>query len=369
MKAVLIVLDSMGIGGATDADLYGDLGSDTLKAVSRSPYFRVPNLIKAGLANIDNVDYLPAPDSFSGAVARLREKGKNKDTLSGHWELTGVVAEPFKTFPEGFPAELIARFESETGYRALVNAPYSGTDVIRDYGYEQTLSKSVIVYTSADSVLQIAAHTDFVSLDELYRISSIARGISDDYGIARVIARPFAGEKGGYYRTPDRKDFSMPPPAPTVLNKLKDRGFDVIGVGKINDIFSGSGLTESVHTESNADGICKLKAFLKRGFNGLCFVNLVDFDMLYGHRNDIDGYARALSEFDEALPEIASMLAKGDALIITADHGCDPSTPSTDHSREDVPALFLGAPYKSGENLGTLTGFDFVAKTLEKLFF
>lgn len=369
MKAVLIVLDSLGIGGATDAALYGDLGSDTLRAVSRSPYFKVPNLLKAGLANIDNVDYLPAPKNFSGAVARLKEKGKNKDTVSGHWELAGVIADPFKTFPNGFPAKLIARFESETGYRALVNAPYSGTEVIRDYGSEQLSGKNLIVYTSADSVLQIAAHTDAMPVNELYRICEIARGIADDYGIARVIARPFTGKPGSYTRTSERKDFSMPPPAPTVLDKLKNNGFDVVAVGKISDIFSGRGITESVHTLNNADGIDKLKSFLRRGFNGLCFVNLVDFDMLYGHRNDADGYARALSEFDEALPEIISLTEPGDAVIITADHGCDPSTPSTDHSREDVPALFLGAPYKSGLNLGTVTGFDFVAKTLEKLFF
>lgn len=368
MKAVLITLDSLGIGGARDAADFGDSGSDTLRAVSRESGFRIPNLLNLGLGNIDNIDYLPAVSSPVGAYARLTEKGKNKDTLAGHWELTGVVAEPFRTYPDGFPATLIERFERDTGYKALVNKAYSGTEVVSEYGARQMKGKNVIVYTSADSVLQIAAHTDVVPLSELYDICKVARRIADDYGIARVIARPFQGAPDSFYRTSDRRDFSMPPPSPTVLDELKGLGLDVIGVGKINDIFAGRGITETYHTDSNADGIKRTIELMKRGFNGLLFVNLVDFDMLYGHRNDAEGYARALSEFDAALPDVLSLISPSDALILTADHGCDPSTPSTDHSREDVPALFYGAPYARGLNLGTITGFDFVAKTLREFF-
>ena len=367
MRAFLTVLDSFGIGGASDAAEFGDSGSDTLLAVSRSTLFRVPNLIKMGLGNIDNVSAVPKVDDPNADVVRLKEKGKNKDTLSGHWELTGVVAEPFRTFPDGFPEELIDEFERVTGYEVLVNAPYSGTSVIRDWGKKQTEGKRVIVYTSADSVLQIAAHTDVVPLEELYRICSLARKIADGYGIARVIARPFSGSEGNYYRTPDRRDFSMPPPAPTLLDALKEKGFDVIAVGKINDIFCGRGITEAVHTSGNADGITRLKEFMTRDFNGLCFVNLVDFDMLYGHRNDINGYAAALSAFDESLDEIIKLLKPEDLFIITADHGCDPSTPSTDHSREDVPALFY-AGGAGGHNFGTVSGFGFVAEKLKRFF-
>ena len=366
MKVCLVVLDSLGIGFAPDAADFGDSGSNTLKAISKSKEFWVPELIKSGLGNIDSVDYLPSVASADGDYGRLYELNPNKDTVSGHWEMAGVVAPKFKTFPEGFPKELIGRFERETGYRALVNRPYSGTEVIRDFGIEQ-LKGGVIVYTSADSVLQIAAHTDVVPLEKLYEICLKARKIADDYAIARVIARPFAGAPGSFYRTTDRKDFSMPPPRKTLLSRLSERGFDVIGIGKISDIFCGEGLTESYHISGNDDGITTLEKVMKKPFNGLCFVNLVDFDMLYGHRNDVDGYARALSRFDRALPRLKSLLGAEDSLIITADHGCDPSTPSTDHSREAVPILCHGAAF-NGSNRGTKYGFFEVSRIIEALF-
>lgn len=366
MRAFLIVIDSLGIGGAPDAAAFGDEGSNTLKSVSGNSEFRVPELIKLGLGNIDSVYYLPKVKKCEADHGRLFEKNPNKDTVSGHWEMTGVVAKAFRTFPNGFPQELIDRFERETGYKALVNRPYSGTEVIKDWGEEQ-LKGGVIVYTSADSVLQIAAHTDVVPVEKLYDICRTARKIADDYSVARVIARPFTGTPGNFTRTADRKDFSMPPPGKTLLSKLSEKGFRVIGIGKIGDIFCNVGLTESHHTSGNADGINTLKNIMKRPFNGLCFVNLVDFDMLYGHRNDISGYARALTEFDSELPELKSLLNAEDVLIITADHGCDPATPSTDHSREAVPVLYYGSPFK-GVNLGTSTGFYHISETLEKLF-
>ena len=366
MKVCLVVLDSLGIGFAPDAAEFGDSGSNTLKAISKSKEFWVPELIKSGLGNIDSVDYLPSVASADGDYGRLYELNPNKDTVSGHWEMAGAVAPKFNTLPDGFPKELIGRFERETGYRALVNRPYSGTEVIRDFGIEQ-LKGGVIVYTSADSVLQIAAHTDVVPLEKLYEICLKARKIADDYAIARVIARPFAGAPGSFYRTTDRKDFSMPPPRKTLLSRLSERGFDVIGIGKISDIFCGEGLTESYHISGNDDGITTLEKVMKKPFNGLCFVNLVDFDMLYGHRNDVDGYARALSRFDRALPRLKSLLGAEDSLIITADHGCDPSTPSTDHSREAVPILCHGAAFK-GSNRGTKCGFFEVSRIIEALF-
>lgn len=366
MKRVfLIVLDSVGIGEMPDAADYGDAGSDTLKAASKSPYFSMPNMKKLGLFNIDGVTCGERESAPSGAVARLTEQSKGKDTTTGHWEIAGLVSsEPMPVFPDGFPEELLKELEAATGRKILCNKPYSGTEVIKDYGREHLETGALIVYTSADSVLQIAAHEEKVPVSELYRYCEAARKIcSGKWGVGRVIARPFTGEYP-FERTVRRHDYSLEPPKKTMLNYLKDAGKDVLAVGKINDIFAGSGVTDMVRTEGNADGIEKTLLWEKRDFNGLCFTNLVDYDMLYGHRNDVDGYAKALTYFDERLPELLSGLGEEDILMITADHGCDPSTPSTDHSREYVPLVMAGKPIKAGANLGTRACFGDIAATI-----
>ena len=366
MKRVfLIVLDSVGIGEMPDAADYGDAGSDTLKAASKSPYFSMPNMKKLGLFNIDGVTCGERESAPSGAVARLTEQSKGKDTTTGHWEIAGLVSsEPMPVFPDGFPEELLKELEAATGGKILCNKPYSGTEVIKDYGKEHLETGALIVYTSADSVLQIAAHEEKVPVSELYRYCEAARKIcSGKWGVGRVIARPFTGEYP-FERTVRRHDYSLEPPKKTMLNYLKDAGKDVLAVGKINDIFAGSGVTDMVRTEGNADGIEKTLLWEKRDFNGLCFTNLVDYDMLYGHRNDVDGYAKALTYFDERLPELLSGLGEEDLFMITADHGCDPSTPSTDHSREYVPLVMAGKPIKAGANLGTRACFGDIAATI-----
>ena len=366
MKRVfLIVLDSVGIGEMPDAADYGDAGSDTLKAASKSPYFSMPNMKKLGLFNIDGVTCGERESAPSGAVARLTEQSKGKDTTTGHWEIAGLVSsEPMPVFPDGFPEELLKELEAATGRKILCNKPYSGTEVIKDYGKEHLETGALIVYTSADSVLQIAAHEEKVPVSELYRYCEAARKIcSGKWGVGRVIARPFTGEYP-FERTVRRHDYSLEPPKKTMLNYLKDAGKDVLAVGKINDIFAGSGVTDMVRTEGNADGIEKTLLWEKRDFNGLCFTNLVDYDMLYGHRNDVDGYAKALTYFDERLPELLSGLGGEDLFMITADHGCDPSTPSTDHSREYVPLVMAGKPIKAGANLGTRACFGDIAATI-----
>ena len=366
MKRVfLIVLDSVGIGEMPDAADYGDAGSDTLKAASKSPYFSMPNMKKLGLFNIDGVTCGERESAPSGAVARLTEQSKGKDTTTGHWEIAGLVSsEPMPVFPDGFPEELLKELEAATGRKILCNKPYSGTEVIKDYGKEHLETGALIVYTSADSVLQIAAHEEKVPVSELYRYCEAARKIcSGKWGVGRVIARPFTGEYP-FERTVRRHDYSLEPPKKTMLNYLKDAGKDVLAVGKINDIFAGSGVTDMVRTEGNADGIEKTLLWEKRDFNGLCFTNLVDYDMLYGHRNDVDGYAKALTYFDERLPELLSGLGEEDLFMITADHGCDPSTPSTDHSREYVPLVMAGKPIKAGANLGTRACFGDIAATI-----
>lgn len=370
MKRVfLIVLDSVGIGEMPDADEYGDAGSNTIAAAASSPSFSMPNMQKLGFFNIDGVDCREGSAAPAGAFARLTERSKGKDTTIGHWEIAGLVSEqPLPTFPDGFPKELLDEFEKETGRKVLCNKPYSGTEVIKDFGEEHRKTGALIVYTSADSVFQIAAHEEIVPIVELYRYCEIARRLcTGKFGVGRVIARPFEGEYP-FSRTSRRHDYSLEPPKATMLNYISGAGKEVLAVGKINDIFAGSGVTDMVRTVSNADGIDKTLSWMERDFNGICFTNLVDYDMLYGHRNDVEGYAKALTSFDERLPQILAALKEEDILMITADHGCDPSTPSTDHSREYTPLVIAGAPVKAGINLETRASFaDIAASVLEYL--
>lgn len=372
MKRVfLIVLDSVGIGEMPDANLYGDVGSNTLKSCSKSKYFNIINMKKLGLFNIDSVNFGECEQNPIGSFARMKEKSNGKDTTIGHWEIAGLVtSKPFPVYPNGFPNEIIDKFENLTGYKTLCNKPYSGTEVIKKYGEESVRDNKLIVYTSADSVFQIAAHENIVNIDKLYEICKIAREIlCDNHAVGRVIARPFIGnDSQNFTRTSNRRDFSLEPHGITMLDILKNNKKDVISVGKISDIFANRGITKFIKTKNNQDGINKLLNIIKEKFNGLCFVNLVDFDMLYGHRNDVDGYARALAYFDEKLGEIIQNLSQNDILIITADHGCDPGTISTDHSREYVPMLIYGKNIKSGINLGTRASFGDISATILEYF-
>ena len=367
MKRVfLIVLDSVGIGEMPDAAAYGDEGSNTLKAASTSKYFSMPNMRKLGLFNIDGVDIGEKEVEPIGSVARMTEVSKGKDTTIGHWEIAGVISpNPLPTYPNGFPQEILDKFSKQTGRGVLCNKPYSGTDVIRDYGEEHMNTGDLIVYTSADSVFQVAAHEDVVPVEQLYEYCRMAREILiGEHGVGRVIARPFVGEPGSFTRTSRRHDFSLQPPQTTMLDQLSRSGFDVLSVGKIIDIFAEKGITEYVRTTNNEDGINKTLEYMKKDFNGLCFTNLVDYDMLYGHRNDVEGYAKALTYFDERLPELLAGLGEEDILMITADHGCDPITPSTDHSREYTPLVMYGTPIQAGKNYGTRESFSDIAATI-----
>lgn len=370
MKRVfLVVLDSVGIGEMPDAAKYGDEGSNTLFAASQSQFFDMPNMKKLGLFHIDGLkEKFPeftGANHFDGSIARLAESSNGKDTTTGHWEIAGIISEkPFPTYPKGFPEEVIRTFEERTGRRAICNLPYSGTDVIRDYGREHVETGALIVYTSADSVFQIAAHEEVVPVKELYRYCEIAREIlQGEHAVGRVIARPFKGEYPNYERTPNRHDYSLAP-GKTMLDQLKDKGFEVLAVGKINDIYAGKGITDTVRTQNNEEGIERLIERTGRDFSGICFVNLVDFDMVYGHRNNVDGYAKALTYFDSQLPRILQGLREEDVLMVTADHGCDPSTPSTDHSREYIPLVIYGDKIKKGQNVGTRTTFSDIAATI-----
>ncbi len=367
MKRVfLIVLDSFGIGAMPDSAQYGDIGVNTLSSISKSHQFKINNLKKLGLFNIDGVDCCDGISKPSAAICRLAELSRGKDTTIGHWEIAGVVSnKPLPTYPNGFPSEVLDEFSRRTGRAVICNKPYSGTEVIKDYGDEHIKTGALIIYTSADSVFQIAAHEEVVPLDELYRYCRIAREILvGEHGVGRVIARPFTTVDGEFKRTSNRHDFSLAPPAKTMLDCIKDSGLDTISVGKIYDIFSGVGISEYVYTTGNADGMSKTLEYAKRDFNGLCFTNLVDFDMLYGHRNNVDGYAAAISEFDAWLDEFLPLLKEDDLLIITADHGCDPAyTVSTDHSREYVPLLVYGKNVNP-VNLGTKAGFCSIGKTV-----
>ena len=371
MKRIfLIVLDSFGIGALPDSERFGDVGVNTLRSCATSRKLHIPNMMAAGLGNIDGVECLPKVDTPLGACARLTEASMGKDTTIGHWEISGIISpNPLPTYPEGFPKEVLDAFEAATGRGVLCNLPYSGTDVIRDYGKEHMETGKWIVYTSADSVFQVAAHEDVVPLEELYEACRKARQIlRGKHGVGRVIARPFVGSpEEGFRRTSNRHDFSLEPPAETMLDAVKGAGLDCLAVGKIHDIFAGRGDTEYVFNKSNADGMAHTDDFAARRFNGLCFVNLVDFDMAFGHRRDIDGYANALSEFDAWLGSFLPKLGAEDILMITADHGCDPAyTATTDHTREFVPLLVLGKQVKP-VNLGTRATFADIAATVTEL--
>ncbi|MBP5231143.1 MAG: phosphopentomutase [Clostridia bacterium] len=362
-RVFLIVLDSMGIGELPDACRWNDEGSNTLGSIRNHPAFDCPHLKKFGLFHIEGVG--GGEGRPLASYARLAERSLGKDTTIGHWEIAGLVSErPLPTYPEGFPEEVISAFEKVTGRKTLCNKPYSGTDVIRDYGKEHMETGALIVYTSADSVFQIAAHEDVVPVPELYRYCEAARKIlQGKHGVGRVIARPFTGE-WPFTRTPNRHDYSLLPPGDTMLDVLTQNGYDMISVGKIEDIFAGRGVTEWNRIQGNRDGMEKTIAIADRDFRGLCFVNLVDFDMKYGHRNDIEGYARAMTEFDVQLGELIPKLRENDILMITADHGCDPGTPSTDHSREYVPLLIYGNRVRAGVDLKTRSSFADISATV-----
>ena len=365
MKRVfLIVLDSCGIGEMPDAAAFGDKDCHTLKRVFASSKCKIPNLLDLGLGNIDDQDYLPQEENPSAAVARLAERSVGKDTTIGHWEIAGVVSkQSLPTYPNGFPVSVLDAFKAATGRGVLCNMPYSGTQVIADYGEEHLRSGDLIVYTSADSVFQIAAHEDVVPTETLYEYCRVAREIlQGEHGVGRVIARPFTG-KAPFVRTANRRDFSLEPPATTLLDAISKTEKTVWAVGKISDIFAGRGVTRCDLTHGNAEGMeIALKA-VQTDFEGLCFVNLVDFDMLYGHRQDVNGYAEALSAFDKWLLSFLEMMKEEDVLMITADHGCDPGDSHTDHTREYVPLLVYGAGVDP-VNLGTRLGFSDIAASV-----
>lgn len=367
-RVFLIVLDSVGIGELPDAADYGDEGSNTVRACCKQPGFNIPNLKKCGLFNIDGVDFENGVENPVGAYGKCAERSKGKDTTTGHWEICGLISEKaMPTFPNGFPQKLLDEFSSLTGRKVLCNKPYSGTKVIKDYGEEHLKTGALIVYTSADSVFQIAAHESVVATEQLYEYCRIARSLlKGEYAVGRVIARPFEGEYP-FRRTARRHDFSLAPPKDTLLDCLSKSGLDVIPIGKIYDIFAGKGLKKANPTVSNADGMEKTLEFSKTDFHGLCFTNLVDFDMVFGHRNDAAGYAKALTEFDSWLGKFLPGLHDDDVLIITADHGCDPLTPSTDHSREYTPLLVLGKKVRP-VNLGVRSTYADIGKTIADIF-
>ena len=369
-RVFLIVLDSFGIGEMPDAKKYGDEGSNTLAAIVKSEKYDTPNLEKLGLFNIEGVDCKEDVENPLGSFARLAESSNGKDTTTGHWEMAGIISEnPFPTFPNGFPEDFLEEYSKRVGRKILCNKPYSGTEVIKDYGREHLETGALIVYTSADSVFQVAGHEDVISLEELYRCCEIAREmLQGDLGVGRVIARPFVGKEGSFERTRNRHDYALDPTGPIVMDDLVKNGFDSIGVGKIYDIFAGKAVEESYKMEDNIDGMNITLDLCDKDFNGLCFVNLVDFDMIYGHRNDVDGYANAASEFDKQLGQMMDKLREDDIVIITADHGCDPSTESTDHSREYVPMIIFGDKIKSGVDLKTRNTFADIGKTIADIF-
>ncbi len=365
-----IVLDSFGVGELPDAADFGDEGSNTLAACAASGKLNIPNMINLGLGNIEGVDCIEKAESPKGAFCRLNEVSRGKDTTTGHWELAGLVSEQaFPTYPEGFPDEVIEQFKEATGLDILCNKPYSGTQLIMDYGREHVETGKPIVYTSADSVFQVAAHEDVIPLEKLYEICEKSRAfLQGKHGVGRVIARPFKGEYPDFYRTSGRHDFSLIPPKDTALDVLMKNGFATIGVGKIYDIFAGKGVSETYRTGPNKIGMERSMELLEKDFTGLCFINLVDFDMVYGHRNDAEGYANALSEFDEWLGGFMEKMNDDDILMITADHGCDPATPSTDHSREYIPLLVYGKAVKEGVDLGTRKCYADQSKTILEIF-
>lgn len=365
-RVALIVLDSVGVGELPDASDYGDVGSNTVKNIYKNiQNFKLPNLEKLGLLNINGFEDIKRSDEFISTIAKCNEKSKGKDTTTGHWEISGVTLEkPFPTYPNGFPDDVIEEFEKKVGRKVIGNCPASGTEIIKQLGDEHVNTGNLIVYTSADSVFQVASHEDVVPLDELYKICEIAREmLQGKHGVGRVIARPFTGESGNYTRTKNRKDFSLLPPK-NMLDYIVDANQEVYAIGKIEDIFVNRGITKSSHTSTNEDGINETIKALKDDFKGLIFTNLVDFDMMFGHRNDVEGYGNALKYFDDRLPEIMDNLRDDDLLIITADHGCDPTTPSTDHSREYIPLILYNKNIKKNNNLGTLETYACIGKTI-----
>ncbi len=370
MRVILVVLDSVGIGELPDAAKYGDAGSNTLINIQKAvPEMRLPNLVSLGLSAIEGGSSLGEVTQPLGAYCKLAEASEGKDTTTGHWEIAGLVtAKGFPTYPNGFPKDVIDAFEKATGHKTMANCTASGTEIIQRLGDEHVKTGALIVYTSADSVFQVAAHEDLYPPEKLYEICQTARDLlQGEHGVSRVIARPFTGTSGAYTRTANRRDFSLPPTGPTMLDILKDAGQTVAAVGKIEDIFCGEGVTEAVHTKSNDDGVTQTLNYMHTVEKGLIFTNLVDFDMVYGHRNDAPGYANALMAFDQRLPEIMAAMQDEDVLMLTADHGCDPTTPSTDHSREHIPLLVYGKHIKP-VNLGVRNSFADIAATILELF-
>lgn len=368
-RVFLIVLDSLGIGNAPDAKIFGDEGSNTLKTISKSEYYHTPNMLKLGLGNIDGVDYFDHDSERIGVYARLEEASMGKDTTIGHWEMAGIISKnPLPTYPEGFPKEVLDEFIKRTGREIICNKPYSGTDVIRDYGKEHIETGKLIVYTSADSVFQIAAHEDIVPIDELYKYCEIAREIlQGEHGVGRVIARPFIGSEGDFTRTGNRHDFSLLP-ADNMLDALVAAKYETYGIGKIYDIFAGKGVEHTQRTKNNIEGMEKSIELLKKDFTGLGFINLVDGDMIYGHRRDIDGYAKSIAKFDDQLGTFISKMNDDDIVMITADHGCDPGYKGTDHTRECVLFLAYGKGLKKDINLGTRKTYADIAATILDIF-
>ena len=371
MKRVfLFVLDSCGAGAMPDSESFGDIGVNTLRSCASSPKLNIPNMVSCGLGNIDGLGFLGTVNAPVGAYGKLAESSMGKDTTIGHWEIAGIISpNPLPTYPDGFPEEILEPFKQATGRGILANCPMSGTEVITKFGEEHVKTGDLIVYTSADSVFQIAAHEEVVPIDKLYEYCHIARKLlQGKHGMGRVIARPFVGDAvNGFKRTSNRHDYSLEPPKDTLLDVIKANGLDSIAVGKIYDIFAGKGTTEHVYNTSNANGLEHAMHYADQDFHGLCFINLVDFDMVYGHRRDIDGYALALNEFDQWLPKFMEKLGDEDLVMITADHGCDPAyTATTDHTREYIPLLVLGKKVKP-VNLGTRTGFDRIAATIAEV--
>ena len=367
-RIIWIVIDSVGVGALPDAKSFGDEGVNTLgHIVKEFSDIKIPNMIKLGLGNIDGIDYINNIDSPIGSFGRCNEVSQGKDTTTGHWEMTGLLVDtPFKTFENGFPKEIIDEFERRTGRKVVANKPASGNAILDEFGEHQMKTGDVIVYTSADSVFQIAAHEDIIPLEELYDMCKIAREIMmGEYAVARVIARPYVGSCNGQFeRTSNRRDYSLNPFDKTVLDNIKEKGLDVIGVGKIEDIFNGQGITEAIHTKDNMDGVDQTINYIKKDNKGLIFTNLVDFDSKYGHRRNIKGYKEALEEFDARIPEIIESMNEKDILIINADHGNDPAYKGTDHTREYIPLLVYGKDIKEGINLGTRKSFADIGATV-----
>jgi len=365
-RIIWIIIDSVGIGELPDAKKFGDVGSNTLENIALATNLEIPNLTKLGLGNIDGVKALKRVENPIGIYGKLAEISNGKDTTIGHWEMAGIHSpNPFPTYPNGFPEDIINEFIEKTGREVLGNKPASGTEIIKELGEEHVKTGKLIVYTSADSVFQIAAHEEVVPIEELYKICKIAREIlKDEHAVARVIARPFVGEVGNFSRTSNRRDFSLVPPKKTVLDYVKENGQDVIGVGKIEGIFSGQGITEAIHTKDNMDGVDQTIKYMKENNKGIIYTNLVEFDSKWGHRNDVEGYAKGLMDFDKRLPEIIDNMKPTDILIINADHGCDPTTESTDHSREYIPFIAYGKELKNNVNIGIRSTFADIGQTI-----